>query len=62
MRKQTSDPRLTPRPLPDGSGWFVEVKWPDGSIERVGDFGLKSTARDWIARDFRTYFKDRLAQ
>ena len=60
MGKKTSEPVTTPRPLDDGSGWCVEVTWPDGSVERVGDFGLESTARDWIANEFRAYFKHRL--
>ena len=54
-------PAVAARPLKDGSGWCVEVAWPDGSVDRVGDFGLESTARDWIAGEFRTYFKDRLS-
>lgn len=61
MAKGDLDPVVTPRALEDGSGWFVEVVWPDGTIERIGDFALESTARDWIAHEFRTYFKDRLA-
>lgn len=42
---------LEPRPLPDGTGWCVEVTWPDGRVAVVGTFGLESTARDWIEWD-----------
>jgi hypothetical protein len=49
-------------PLKDGSGWYVELWWPDGRIERVGDFGSETTAKDWIEwelaaslRNFRTH-------
>jgi hypothetical protein len=51
-------PKATVRPMPDGSGWYVEVVWPNGRVERVDRFGSVSTARDWICRELPSYFKD----
>jgi hypothetical protein len=61
MAEDTSRPALRVRPLKDGSGWYVEMTWPDGRIERIGDFGLESTARDWIAFEFPAYFRSKIA-
>jgi hypothetical protein len=39
---------LRPRPLEDGPGWCVELTRHDGRVERIGTFGAKATAQDWI--------------
>jgi hypothetical protein len=46
----------------DGSGWYVEVIWPNGQVEHIDRFGSVSTARDWIAHELPSYFRDQLAQ
>ncbi len=55
-----STPTLRPRPLRDGSAWYVELTWPDGRVEHIGDFGSKTTACDWIEHDFPSFFRDKL--
>jgi hypothetical protein len=49
---------LEPQPLPDGSGWCVEVTWSGGYVETVGTFGLESTARDWIEWEAPRFLRD----
>jgi hypothetical protein len=41
-------PRLTPRPLAGGEGWFIQVDWEDFS-EQVGAFVSRAEAEEWIA-------------
>jgi hypothetical protein len=53
---------LEPQPLPDGSGWCVRVTWADGRVERVGTFGLESTARDWIEWEAPKFLRGRRAE
>jgi hypothetical protein len=42
-----SPPKLTPRPLVDARGWYVQVDWDDFS-EQVGAFATRAEAREWI--------------
>ena len=56
MREKMA-PKATPKPLRDGTGWYVEIIWSDGETEHVGDFGLESTAWDWIERDLPGYLR-----
>jgi hypothetical protein len=48
-------PRLTPRPE-RGPGWYVEVSWPAGAIEKIGHFATYSEARTWITLEAASYF------
>jgi hypothetical protein len=52
---------LEPRPLPDGSGWCVDITWTDGRVEVVGTFGSKGTARDWIEWDAPKFLRTNFA-
>jgi hypothetical protein len=52
---------LRPRPLEDGSGWYVELTWHDGRVEHIGTFGAQATAQDWIDWDFPKFFRNQLA-
>jgi hypothetical protein len=54
-------PSATVRPMPDWSGWYVELVWPDGRVEHIDKFGSVSTAQDWISRELPAYFQDYLA-
>jgi hypothetical protein len=54
-------PKARPRALEDGSGWYVELTWPDGRIEQVVTFGLESTARDWIDHELLAFVRSKLA-
>ena len=54
-------PSATIRPMPDWSGWYVELVWPNGRVEHVDKFGSMSTARDWISRELPSYLKDKFA-
>lgn len=47
------------RPLPDDSGWCVEIRWPDGRLEVIGTFDLQSTAKDWIEWDAPKFLRSK---
>jgi hypothetical protein len=49
-------PYLTPRPLEDGSGWYVEVQWIGRPMERLGRFAIYAEASDWIMLQSAAYF------
>jgi hypothetical protein len=49
-------PILTPRPFEEGSGWYVEVYWIGGQMERLGRFLSYSEANDWIMLEAGAYF------
>jgi hypothetical protein len=40
----------------DGSVWYAEAEWADGTIEEIGAFASGSEAWDWIARHSREWF------
>jgi hypothetical protein len=48
MAKDYSKPTFTQRLYGDGSGYLVEVEWPDGFTQHVEDFGSESEALEWI--------------
>ena len=54
-----SKPTLTPREYKDGSGWYVEATWGDGTRapEQIGGFGSDSEVHDWISQKSTAYFK-----
>ena len=52
-----SRPKLRPRACDDGSAWYVDITWPDGRSEQIGDFGLEATANDWIAWEAASYLR-----
>ena len=56
MTDAHADLLLLPHLLSDGSAWYIEVTWPNGRVERIGDFGSETTARDWIAWESDSYF------
>jgi hypothetical protein len=62
MAKHQPLPEAKPVPADDGSGYYVEVKWPSGRRELIGKFGSDTTARDWIEHDFPAFFRDKLAR
>jgi hypothetical protein len=47
MATEPTRPMFKPLPFKDGSGWRVEVRWPDGTTQHVDDF-----QRDYDACDF----------
>jgi len=49
---------LTPRPLMDGSGWYVEITRRDGAVEHICTFGSETTAQDWIEWDAASFLRD----
>ena len=55
-------PQARPVPTQDGTGWYVEVKWPSGRREFIGKFGSDTTARDWIEHDFPAFFREKLSR
>jgi hypothetical protein len=57
MAKNNSRPTFKPKPFMDGSGWHVDVEWPDGVIRHVDDFGSGSEAREWIAKKSQAWLQ-----
>ena len=45
--------------LGDGQRWIVEVDWPDGTIEQVGEFQHRSEATDWISNQSEAWLQER---
>ena len=45
--------------LGDGQRWVVEVDWPDGTIEQVGEFQRQSEAADWITNQSEAWLQER---
>lgn len=44
--------------MPDWSGWYVELTWPNGRVDHIDKFGSASTARTWISRELPSYLAD----
>jgi hypothetical protein len=55
-------PFFKPRELDTGDGtvWYVEAEWEDGTIDEIGRFASASEAWDWIARHSREWFEERI--
>ena len=49
MTTKPTRPMFKPLPFKDGSGWRVEVQWPNGSTQHVDDFNSDYEACDWIS-------------
>ena len=41
-------PQFTPKPLKDGSGWYVLASWPNGREEQIDGFVTEAEAQTWI--------------
>jgi hypothetical protein len=39
--------------------WYIEIEWPDGPLEEIGQFSSMSAAWDWIARQSATLVASR---
>jgi hypothetical protein len=46
----------------DGTIWYVEAEWADGTIDEIGRFSSISEAWGWIARRSREWFNERTRQ
>jgi hypothetical protein len=59
MANLSSKPHLVPRAFKDGSGWFIQATWEDGSREQeqIGGFLTHSEAREWISLKSNAYFE-----
>ena len=44
-------PTFEARPVTIVGPWYVLVRWPDGSTERVTGFGSGGRAHQWMAGD-----------
>jgi hypothetical protein len=60
MNSKLPGPTFKPRAFKDGSGWHVEVEWPDGTTQHVDDFGSEAEAGDWIARKSEQWIEKHL--
>ena len=61
MKKNPFVPMARPKPLKDGSAFYIEITWLDGRMVYVDKFGSETTARDWIERDFPAFLREKLA-
>jgi hypothetical protein len=61
MANLSLKPHLVPRAFKDGSGWFIQVTWDDGTRlpEQIGGFLTHSEAREWISLRSTAYFEAR---
>jgi hypothetical protein len=59
----TDSPRPIFKPrenqMSDGTVWYVEAEWADGTIDEIGQFTSASEAWDWIAHYSRDWFIQR---
>ena len=53
-----ADPSFTPRPLKDGSGWYVVVDWADGDRLHVNGFRDEQEAKAWASTDQHAWLRD----
>ena len=51
MALPVAPPRMEPKPLKVGTGWYVLVTWEDGQTEIVGDFANERSAELWMERE-----------
>jgi hypothetical protein len=56
----SADPKAEPKPLKDGSGWYIKVAWKDGRLEFIDKFGSETTACDWIQHEFPAFCREKL--
>ena len=52
-------PTMSPRVLKDGSAWYIQVAWPNGSLENIDSFQSESEVADWISRKSDAWLKTR---
>jgi hypothetical protein len=43
--------RFEPRPLVNGTGWYVMATYPDGQEQEITGFNSEVEAMDWIDSD-----------
>jgi hypothetical protein len=48
MKDRISFPKMRPRALKDGSGWYILVEWFDRPSEQVGGFPTEDEAKHWV--------------
>lgn len=61
MKTVNKHPKLEPRELRDGSGWYALVIWGDRPSEQVGGFASETEARHWIDHSAAAWVRERLA-
>jgi hypothetical protein len=52
-----SRPTFRTKELKHGSGWYVEVEWPDGMPEQVTGFKSEIEAHGWITRESEEWLR-----
>jgi hypothetical protein len=57
MAANDESPSIEPRPLNGTEGWYVHIRWPDGSFEQVGAFLAESEAHQWIVERSDAWLK-----
>jgi hypothetical protein len=60
MKTFTKKPRIEPRELRDGTGWYVLVTWGDRPSEQVGGFNAQAEAQNWIDHTSAGWVRARL--
>ena len=62
MKPLNKQPKIEPRELRDGSGWYALVTWGDRPSEQVGGFRTETEARHWIAHGAAAWIKQRIVE
>jgi hypothetical protein len=62
MNTPKKKPRMEPRELRDGTGWYVLVHWGDYPSEQVGGFPNEDEAKQWIAQSAAGWLRARFEE
>jgi hypothetical protein len=62
MKPFAKQPKIEPRELRDGTGWYALVTWGDRPAEQVGGFPSEAEAQRWIDHSAKVWVKDRLVE
>jgi hypothetical protein len=59
MAKSTPTITFNPQPLKAGHEWQVIATYPRGQQEHITGFKTETEAKDWIAKDSKTWLRKR---
>jgi hypothetical protein len=60
MKKPNDKPRIEPRELKDGTGWYALVTWGDRPSEQVGGFPSLAETQKWIDHASAAWVQERI--
>jgi hypothetical protein len=62
MKKPNDKPRIEPRELKDGTGWYALVTWGDRPSEQVGGFPTQAETQKWIDHASASWVQERIGE